>query len=850
MLPDNHEASGFGREQSGGGLWWDNLLGDIRYTLRTLRRSPGFTVIAVLTIALGIGATTAIFSIVDATLLRPLPYPQPEQLVRIQDDLPGVGSQDVGMSTPEVWDFQRSGIFQWISPNWFDEQNVTGFGQATRVGLVTVMPNYFTLLGVKPQLGSTFDPNDPTPGFNLQTVISDGLWKRAFGSDPNILGKTIKLDTDSYQIIGVMPPGFHNPGLTPDERNGEVFSAAGFSGPPFTPTAADPPRRDSHFPGAIARIRSGLTVAEAQSRIDAVVASVQRQFPKDYPAQAAWKVRLVPLKEVVVGDVRRSVFLLFGAVGLVLLIGCVNVANLLLTRASARGREMAIRQALGATRKQLVRQLVTESVLLSLFGGIAGLVILYFTKGFLLRLVPDSLPQMNEISISWSVLLFALGVSLLTGVLFGLAPALHAGKLGLTHVLKQEGRGSTGSAKQVRTRRVLVIAEFAFSLMLMVAASLLLRSFWDLLNVRLGFNPQSVMMVRTRLPYPNDPKANLYATPAQEAPFLREILRRSSALQGVEEAAIGTKPAVPLNHNQRDLNLSHVIFEGRGQTTNDAPFVNEADVTPEYFHLMSMTLLRGRLFTNQDDEKAPSVAMVNEAMAKTYWPNEDALGKHFKLSRNAPSWTTVVGIVADARTESLEKANVPLIYESLYQSDDAHHLAIFLRGHLNAAAIPEKVRELVQSVDPGLPVFGAETLDEIVSDSLSVRRFSMEIIALFALTALALAGIGIYGVISYIVSERTHEIGIYFALGAHRGKIMRMVLRQGLTLAIAGAAVGLVGALIVSHLMASLLYGVRPVDPLIFIGVTSVLTLVAFAACYIPARRAIRVDPIVALRYE
>lgn len=844
MVPDN-------QGQSGGGLWWENFLGDIRYAFRTLRRSPGFTTIAMLTIALGIGATTAIFSIVDATLLRPLPYPDPQQLVRIQDDLPGVGSEDVGMSTPEVWDFQRSGIFQWISPNWYDEQNVTGTGQATRVGLVTVMPNYFTLLGVQPQLGRTFDPNDPTPGFNLQTVISDGLWKRAFGSDPNIVGKTIKLDTDSYQIIGVMPPGFHNPGQTPDERNGEVFSAAGFSGPPFTPSAADPPKRDSHFPGAIARIKSGLTVEDAQTRLNALVASLQQQYPKDYPAQAGWKVRLVPLKEVVVGDVRRSVFLLFGAVGLVLLIGCVNVANLLLTRASARGREMAIRQAMGATRQQLVRQLLTESMVLSLLGGIAGLIILYFSKGFLLRLVPDNLPQMNEISITWSVLLFALGISLLTGVLFGLAPAFHAGKLSVTHVLKQEGRGSTGSAKQVRTRRALVIAEFAFSLMLMIAASLLLRSFWDLLNVHLGFNPQSVMMVRTRLPYPNDPKANLYATPAQEAPFLREVLRRSSALPGVEEAAIGTKPAVPLNHNQRDLNLSHVYFEGHAaQSSNDTPSVNEADVTPEYFHLMNMTLLRGRLFTNSDDEKAPPVALINEAMAKTYWPNEEALGKHFKLSRSATTWTTVVGVVADARTESLEKTNVPLIYGCLYQSDDAHHLAIFLRGRLNASAIPEQVRELVQSVDPGLPVFGAQTLNEIVSDSLSVRRFSMQIIALFALTALLLAGIGIYGVISYIVSERTHEIGIYFALGAHRGKIMLMVLRQGLTLAIAGTAIGLVGALVMSRLMASLLYGVKPVDPLIFIGVAVVLTLVAFAACYIPARRAVRVDPIVALRYE
>ncbi|HLJ26277.1 MAG TPA: ABC transporter permease [Candidatus Angelobacter sp.] len=850
MLPDNREASGLGRQQSGGGLWWDNLLRDLRYTLRTLRHSPGFTIIAVLTIALGIGATTAIFSIVDAALLRPLPYPEPEQLVFIQDDLPGIGSQDVGISIPELWDFQRSGIFQWISPNVFDANNLTGSGQPTQVLGIAVMPNYFTLLGVKPQLGRTFDPNDPTPGFNLESVISDGLWKRAFGSDPHILGKTIRVDGDSYQIVGVMPPDFHNPGRTPGERNTEVFLAGGFAAPPFTPST-DPPRRDSHWPGTIARLKSGLTLAAAQNRIDALVASLQKQFPKDYPAQAAWTVRLVPLKETVVGDVRRSLLLLFGAVGLVLLIGCVNVANLLLARASARGREMAIRQALGAARRQLVRQLLTESLFLSLLGGTAGLAILFFSRGFLLRLVPNSLPQLNEISISWTVLLFALGASLLTGVFFGLAPALHAGKTGLTHVLKQEGRGSTRSGRQVRTRRLLVIGEFAVSLVLMIAASLLLHSFWDLLNVRLGFNPQNVMVLRTKLPDPNDPKANLYGTPAQEAPFLREILRRSKTLPGVEEAALGDIAAVPLDHDQRDLYVLRVIFQGRGMqtTNNDAPLLPAASVLPEYFHLMGITLLRGRLFTDLDHENAPEVAVINEAMAKTYWPGEDPLGKHFKLSVRASTWITVVGIVADARTDSLEKPSVPQIYAPLYQRSE-HHLAIFLRGRLDTAAIPGQVRELVQSVNPELPVFGAETLNEVVSASLSVRRFSMEMIGLFALTALLLAGIGIYGVISFIVSERTHEIGIYFALGAQQGKIMKMVLHQGLTLAIVGAAVGLVGALIVSHLMAGLLYGVRPADPVIFTGVTTVLTMVAFAACYIPARRAIRVDPIVALRYE
>ncbi len=850
MQADNHKAKDLGLQQSGGGPWWDHLLRDIRYASRMLRNSPGFTITAVLTIALGIGATTAIFSIVDAALLRPLPYPQPDQLVFIQDDLPGVGSQDIGISIPELWDFQRSGIFQWISPGPFDQNNLTGAGQPTQVRGIAVMPNYFALLGVKPQLGRTFDPNDATPGFNLESVISDGLWKRAFGSDPHVLGKTIRVDNDPYQIIGVMPPNFHNPGRTPGERNAEVFFAGGFAGLPFTPDA-NPPRRDSHWPGTIARLKPGLTLAAAQNRIDVLVASLQKQFPKDYPAQAAWTVRLVPLKDVVVGDLRRPVLLLFGAVGLVLLIGCVNVSNLLLARANARGREMAIRQALGAARRQLARQLLTESLLLSLLGGTAGLAILFFSKGFLLRLVPDSLPQLNEISISWNVLLFALGASLLTGVFFGLAPALHVGKTGLTQVLKQEGRSSTGSGRQVRTRRLLVIAEFALSLVLMIAATLLLHSFWDLLNVPLGFNPQNAMIVRTRLPDPNDPKANLYGTPAQEAPFLREILRRSKTLPGVEEAAIGDMAAVPLDHDQRDLYVLRVIFEGRGigTTNNEAPVVPAASVTPEYFHSMGMTLLRGRVFTDLDSETAPPVAVINEAMAKTYWPNEDPLEKHVKLSSRASSWTTVVGIVADARTDSLENAKVPTIYAPAYQRNE-HHLAIFLRGRLDTSAIPGQVRELVQSVNPELPVYGAETLNQIVSGSLAVRRFSMEMIALFALTALLLAAIGIYGVISYTVSERTHEIGIYFALGAQQGKIMKMVLRQGLTLAIVGAAVGLVGALIVAHLMAGLLYGVRPADPVIFIGVTTVLTMVACAACYIPARRALLVEPIVALRYE
>jgi predicted permease len=828
---------------------WDQFWQDVRYAARMLRKSPGFSAIAILTIALGIGATTAIFSVVDATLLHPLPYPQPEQLVSVIDDLPGVGAQDVGMSVPEWHDFQRSEIFEYVSPVGGGDVNVTGSSQPTRVLFAAVPPNYFALLGAQPELGRSFNPNDTTPGFTLEVVISNRLWKGAFAGDPQILGKNIRLDSDLYQIIGVMSASFRDPGQTAAQRNTELWAATGFAGPP-----APPPLRASHFLApVIARIKPGLTIGEAQSRLDALVASLQKDFPRDYPLKSAWKVRLVPLKQTVVGDVRQSLILLLGAVALVLLIGCVNVANLLLARSSSRSREMAIRQALGAERKRLVWQLLTEGLLLSLVGGIVGLLILYCTKGFLLRIVPDRLPRLNEVSVSWPVLLFALGASLLAGVMFGLAPALNAARPDLTHTLKQEGRGSSGSGEQARTRRVLVVTEFALSLVLMIAAGLLLRSFADLLQVRLGYNPQNVMAVRTWLPIPNDPETDIYRTPALQAPFLREVLRRGGTLPGVQEIAVGDLEALPLGHERTDLNPYPLIVEGRETPVGQAPFVDGAIVTPGYFHLLGMTLLRGRVFGEADDENAPPVVVINDAFARTYWPNENPVGQRIKLrapgNRSSLEWNTVVGVIADARTESLADASTPQMYLSLYQRT-AKDWAIFLRGQLDTAAIPVQLREQVQSVDPGLPVFGANTLDDLLSASLAERRFSMEVVGLFALTALLLAGMGIYGMISYIVSERTREIGIRLALGAQSRNILRMVVRQGLGLALAGAAVGLVGALIVSHLMAGLLYGVRPTDPFTFAGVALLLIAVALLACYIPARRAIRVDPLVALRYE
>jgi predicted permease len=826
-------------------LWWEHLCQDVRYGVRMLRKSPGFTAIAVLTIALGIGATTAIFSVVDATLLHPLPYSQPEQLVSIQDDLPGVGAQDVGISVPEWQDLQRSGIFDYVSPIGGGDVNLTGGSQPARIRFLNVAPNYFAVLGVKPQLGRAFNPEDHTPGFTLEVLISDGLWKRAFGSDAGILDKSLRLDNDLYRVIGVMPAGYHDPGRSAEDRNIEIWAASGFAGAP-----APPPLRSSRFlPETVARIKPGLTIAAAQSRLDALVSALQKQFPDDYPLQSAWRVRLVPLKESVVGDVRQSLVLLLGAVGLVLLIGCVNVANLLLARSSARGREMAIRQALGAARKRLVSQLLTEGLLLSLAGGIAGLAILFCTKAVLLQTLPQSLPRLNEISINWAVLLFALAASVAAGTIFGLAPALQTGRLNLIPMLKRAGRGSTESGEQAQMRRVLVVTEFALSLVLMIAAGLLLRSFADLLNVRPGFNPENVMAVRTWLPVPNDPSTDIYGTAAQEAVFLREVVRRGRTLPGVEDVAIGDVAAVPLGHGRKDLNLNPLILEGHETQGEQAPLVNRSTVTPEYFHLLGMTLLRGRSFSESDNDKSPAVAVINDAFAKTYWPNENAVGKRLKLSAGSVSWTTVVGVIADARTESLAEKTVPQIYLDAYQRRPKD-LAIFLRGRLDTAAIPVELREQVQSVDAELPVFGALTLDEMVSTSLSERRFSMEMVGLFALTALLLAGLGIYGVISYIVRERTQEIGIRMALGAQRANIMQMVLRQGLRLAIAGAAVGLVCALIVSHLMAGLLYGVRPTDPLTFAGVALLLVGVALLACYVPARRAVRVDPMIALRYE
>jgi predicted permease len=831
----------------------ENLLFDLRYALRMLLKSPGFSFIAIATMALGVGATTAIYSLIDATLLHPLPYPNPAELVRIQDDLPGAGAQDVGISVPEWRDLESSGIFQSASITGTGANvNLTGNAQPMRLSFKQVTPNYFVVLGVDAQLGRTFDPHDATPGYNLEVVISDGLWRSVFGADPRIIGKTLRLDNDDYHVVGVMPRGFRDQGSTSDEQNVELWLGAGFVGVPF-----DAPRRGSRLRSraVIARLKPGLSIAAAQGHLNALVESLKEQYPAEYPSKAKWTVRLIPLSETVVGSVRQSLILLFGAVGLVLLISCVNVANLLLAKATLRGREIAVRQALGAQRMRLIRQFLAESLLLFLLGGIAGFAILFVARKFLLQLVPESLPHLNDISINWGVLAFALAVSAVAGTVFGLAPAWLMSRFDLIGGLRQEGRGNSGSRERSRARQILVISELALSLVLMVAAGLLLRSFWDLFQVQPGFNPDRVMAIQTWLPGPNDPTRDPYQTATQESVLLRELLRRSRTLPGVEEAAIGDEAALPLGHS--DPSRLPLIREGIETMDNQAPVVDSPIVSPEYFHLLGMPLERGRLFSDQDLENTPQVAVINQAAARTYWPNQDPLGKRVRLhldtrglaSSAKPAWTTIVGVIADARTESLADAAIPQIYRSVYQRV-AKDLAIFLRGQLDPSAISAQVRAQVQAVDATLPVFHAETLDDVLFISLSVRRFSMEMVAFFAATALLLAGLGIYGTISYLVNEQRRDIAIRLALGAQRGTILKMVLRRGLGLAAAGAGLGLAGALIVSRLMAGLLFGVSPTDLATFAGVTMVLTTVALAASYIPALRAMRLDPITTIRTE
>ncbi|MEP7271833.1 MAG: ABC transporter permease [Acidobacteriota bacterium] len=814
------------------------FLQDVRYGLRMLVNRPGFTLAVVLTLALGMGANTAIFSVVEAVLLRPLPFSNPEQLVLLRDDLTQRQLQNIGMSVPELRDLQQStDIFESVSAVWPVDANLTGSDRPERIQLLAVSPNYFTLLDGKPQLGRVFGPQDEAMGFAEGVVISDGLWRRLFGASTDILGRKIRADNDLYTIIGVMPAGFRHPDQTlPTEV--DMWATAGFAANPF----GTPVRGQRMLPGAIARVKGGLAIDQAQARVDAVVARLRAEYPTDYPAATGWTIRLAPVRENMVGRFRTTLLVLLAAVGLVLLIGCVNIASLLLARSSARQREMAIRLALGASRGRLVVQLLTESVLLALL-------VVAWVMDLLLQIVPANIPRLHEVGFSGRVLVFSLIVSLLTGLIFGVAPALQASRPDVVTSLKDGSQGAGTASRYSRFRSALVVIEFALSLVLMIGAGLLLRSFWRLLDVNLGFNAKEVLLTRIWLPVPNNPELDPYRPPEKRVAFAREVLRRASQIPGVEYVAIGSGNGVPLVGPHGSASF---LIEGRpveGSATQSRAQLSV--VSPDYFKVLGAPLRQGRFFNDSDDPSTDRVALIDETMARRFWPNEDPLGRRIDIGRrpsNGP-WFTIAGIVGDIRTDGVEVPHQPHLYLALLQSPP-YAMAVYVRTKENPQNLVQPLRQEVQSVDPNLPVFGERTLEDVVSGALAQRRFSVQLVALFGLVALLLAGVGIYGVMSYAVNQRTREIGIRLALGASATDIMRWVLGQGLVLAAVGVLAGLIASLALTRLLRSMLFEIGPMDPLTYLCLAALLTAIAMLACYLPARRATKVDPLVALRHE
>jgi predicted permease len=817
---------------------------DLRYALRTLRKSLGFTIVVVLTLALGIGANVATFSVVYAVLLRPLPFPHPEQLVRVFDDLRGPNVPDVGMSAPELWDLQAgSGVFQYISAVAPSNSAVAGGDRPVRAESLVTSPDYFLLLGAKPQLGRVYTPQDAVPGFMEPVVISEGFWRRNFGSDPNIVGRKMRLDNDPYTIVGVMPRGFRHPGRTL-ETDVEVWLATGFNGLPFPVPAL---RAQRVIPGAIGRLKSGLTVPEAQAQLDAFISQLSRKYPTDYPAAAAWTLRLVPVKEDLVGPQRTELLILFGAVGFVLLIACVNIANLLLARSSSRRRELAIRLTLGASRARLALQLLTESTLLSLISGVVALLTVIFLKNAMISLAPGDIPRLNEVDLGAGVLFFAFLISILTGVLFGLAPALQAANPNQLENLKEGSRGSGVGRRHTRLSRILVVLEVALSIVLLAGAGLFLRSFWHVLEVRPGFNPNHLTTVQIWIPIRNDAATDPYGQDEKRAAFLLEVLRRVSALPGVGSSTVGGNDSLPMNSGR---NNSPFAIQGRPTESEQRPIADIALVDTEYFRTLEVSLVTGRVFADSDTNKTQQVVVIDQTLARRYWPSESPLGQHLKLGQNPQApWVTIVGVVGDIKSDGFDAPSVPHIYMPLRQAAP-FNAVVFLRSKSDVANLGEAVRREVENVDPNIPVHSISSVDQIVARSLADRRLALELLGVFAAVALLLAAIGIYGVLSYSFSQRSQEIGIRVALGAQRMHILHMAIGEGMQLVAIGLPIGLIGAGALTRFIRTMLFDVSPFDPLTFAAISATLTAVAFLACYVPARRATRLDPLVALRDE
>jgi predicted permease len=823
----------------------DGLLQNLRYAWRTLRKSPAFVTIVVLTLALGIGANLAIFAVVHAVLLQPLPFREPERIVRVFDDLGAAGAKNVGMSVPELYDLsERSGLFEQVSAI-FPSSGALSADRVERILLIGTSPNYFDLLGAKPALGRTYTQSEWVPGFLNGVVISDGLWKRQFGSDPHIIGRRVRADEDPYTIIGVMPPDFRHPANT-EFGEIEMWTAAGFTGDPWP----SPPQRSARsLPGALGRLKPRITLEQAQRQLDAFTTSLQHTYPNDYPKRVGWSLRLEPAQTSLTGNVRPTLVILLAAVSFVLLIVCVNVASLLIARTSARMREFAIRQALGASRGQLVRQVLTESVLISLAGGAAALGVLLVAQRSLLALMPADVPRLAEVHADWRMVAFALFLSLATGVLVGLMPALHASANDPNRDLRDGGRTGGGqSLRQNRSRAALVVLEVALSAVLLIGAGLLVRSFSAALNQNPGVDPQRLVAGQIWVPNPNDPKANQYGTPVQRAALARELLARFALLPGMDKTAIGTSSAVPLLKVVNNPLAFSLPDEALTQQNDHA--AEFAAVSAEYFDVLRTPLRKGRVFTNHDADSSARVVVVNESFVRRFSAQRDPLGRRMRFVwRGHGQEAEIVGVVGDIRNDGLDVAAPPRVYESILQYPSIR-LAVFLRTHaaVDVKSTKEALTATVRSINPELPVFDVRSMADLMSASMARRQFSLRLMSVFAVSALLLAALGIYGVMAFVVSQRAQEFGIRLALGALPRDILGLAFRPGLVLTAAGTIVGLGAAIVVTRLMSSLLFGVSAIDPMTFAVVPLLLGIVTVAACFIPARRATRVSPMEALK--
>jgi predicted permease len=824
----------------------ETLVSDIRYAFRIMRKSPGFTIVIILTLALGIGANASIFSIVNAVLLRSLPYSDPGRLVKITFNNPGIGLRDIRFSVPELEDLRSTaGVFDEVSVVFPSSTNLTGGRQRPeRLELLGVSPNYFSMLGASPQIGRLFDSQDFALGFAEAVVISDGLWRRSYGGDPNVLGKHLKLDNDPYTIVGVLPAGFRHPGKT-IARDVEVWVTTGFSADPW-PT---PARNVRVLPEAIGRLKPGIDVTQAKARLTAMASELRTDFPNDYPPEAKWSIEIQPLQDALVGNVRPQLLVLMAAVILVVLIASVNIANLLLARASGRQREMALRMALGAGRFRMVRQMLTEALVLSFISGVAGVLAAKGTLSFIIHFVPPSVPRLAEVGVDRTVLLFALLISIFTGVIFGLAPAFQAMKADMTAAIREGAQGSGSSARTFRLRSLLIVSELALAVVLMVGAGLLLRTFLGLLQQNPGFNPSRVVTASFWLANPNDPKTDVYGDLSRRTSFIRDVIRRVATIPGIDRVAMtsdlpGARPTI----------TAALVIEDRATDSSQGLTAEVIRVSPDYFTLMQSPLIRGRFFLESDESGKQEVAIIDETTARRYWSGIDPVGRRLRLDRNTASqrgnpsltWITVVGIVKDMKQDGLDTDGVPHIFRPIYQQS-GRSMSVVARTPLPASLLESQIRSQIESVDPTLPVFNIRSMTDVMDVSIAPRRFSAELVGVFAAVAMLLSSIGIYGLLVYMVGQRSREIGIRVALGAQRSDILTLILGKGLLLVGVGIAIGLVLASAAAPMIATLLYGVHPFDVTVFATVPLVLMFVAFLATYIPARRATMVDPIIAL---